>query len=209
MPDIPLRADGRLAGARIAVLMEADYVEPEIAYYERRFAEEGVVADLVTRLWGQPSLTFTGHEYGAPITVSGDLEALDDAALAGYDALIVPGGMLSDRLRYTEDVSRPAPAADLLRRAFADQRLVKGLICHGLWLAAPVPDTVRGRKLTCHNNLYGDAVNMGAEYVDADVVVDGDLVTGRTAGHCHLFAHALLDLVAQRRGIDAGPGEGR
>jgi glyoxylase I family protein len=30
--------------------------------------------------------------------------------------------------------------------------------------------------------------NMGAIYTDQDVVVDGDLVTGRTGGHCHLFA---------------------
>jgi protease I len=76
--------------------------------------------------------------------------------------------------------------------------VLKGIICHGLWLLAPAPDAVRGRRLTCHNNLLGDARNMGAEYVDADVVVDGDLVTGRTGQHAHLFARTLIDLMAAR-----------
>jgi protease I len=48
-----------------------------------------------------------------------------------------------------------------------------------------------------HNNLHGDAVNMGATYVDEDVVVDGDLVTGRSGGHCHLFARRIIDILAE------------
>jgi len=48
-----------------------------------------------------------------------------------------------------------------------------------------------------HNNLLGDACNMGAVYVDQDLVVDGDLITARTGGHCHLLARALLEKMAQ------------
>jgi protease I len=40
---------------------------------------------------------------------------------------------------------------------------------------------------------------MGAEYVDQDVVIDGDLITGRTGGHCHLFARTVIDQLIQRR----------
>jgi protease I len=192
-----LRDGGRLAGRNIAVLMETDYVEPELWYYTRRFAEEGARLRMVTRLWGQPSITFTGHEYRLPITVDGDLEAIDVAEL---DALIVPSGMVSDRLRYTEDVAQLAPAVKLLRRAFDQADVLKGIICHGMWLVAPIPEVVRGRRITCHNNLIGDVRNMGAVYTDQDVVVDGDLVTGRSADHCHLFARAVIDLVAARAG---------
>jgi protease I len=39
---------------------------------------------------------------------------------------------------------------------------------------------------------------MGAVYTDQDVVVDGDLVTGRSADVCHLFARTIIDLVAAR-----------
>jgi putative intracellular protease/amidase/mannose/cellobiose epimerase-like protein (N-acyl-D-glucosamine 2-epimerase family) len=194
-----VREDGPLAGCTIAILMEGDFVEPELHYYQRRFAEEGARIEFLTRLWGQPSLTFSGHEYQQPFTVDGDLEAVDDERLRGFDALIVPSGMVSDRLRYSEDVNDLAPATRLLRRAFETPAVLKGIICHGMWLAAPIPDVVRGRRVTCHNNLVGDVRNMGADYTDQDVVVDGDLVTARTANHCHLFARTIIDLVAARR----------
>ena len=126
--------------------------------------------------------------------------------LRGYDALIVPSGIVSDRLRYTEDISRLAPATDLLQRALAEPRLLKGIICHGMWLASWIPSSVRGRKVVCHNNLIGDVRNMGAEYVDEDVVIDDDLVTGRTGQHCHLFARTVIDqLMKRRQARCAGP----
>jgi protease I len=195
MSEVPLR-DGPLTGARIAVLMESDFFEPEIFYYRHRFAEEGAQVDFLTRLWGQQELTFTGHEYRAPFTVNRSLEEL---ALGEYAALIVPSGMVADRLRYTEDVTRLPPATELLRRAFDEPEVVKAIICHGMWLASAIPHAVRGRKVACHNNLVGDVRNMGAEYVDQDVVVDGDLLTARTGEHHHLFARALIELLVQRR----------
>lgn len=206
MVNVVQREGGRLSGRKIAVLMESDYVEPELWFYQRRFAEESAQVDLLTRLWGQQSITFTGHEYRLPFTVDGDLEAVDDERLRSYDALIVPAGMVSDRLRYTEDVTRLAPAVRLLRRAFDEPSVLKGIICHGMWLASPIPEVVRGRRITCHNNLIGDVRNMGAEYTNQDIVVDGDLVTGRSADHCHLFARTIIDLIAART---AGNGHRR
>ena len=200
MTDIELRNGGQLTGMSVAVLMESDYVEPEIDYYLRRFAEEGARTVLLTRLWGQHSLTFHGHEYQIPITVDGDLEAIDDDRLREFDALIVPAGMVSDRLRYTDDVNALPPAVKLLRRAFDMPELLKGIICHGMWLVAPIPEVIRGRRITCHNNLVADVRNMGAIYTDQDVVVEGDLVTGRSAHHCHLFGRMIIDLLAARNG---------
>ncbi len=198
MAELTRAHDGRLAATKVAVLMESDFVEPEIFYYERRFAEEGIQVDFLTRLWGQPSMTFTGHEHRAPFTVASSFEGLSDDDLRRYAAVIVPGGMVSDRLRYTDDVQRLAPATELMRRAFSEPSILKGIICHGLWLMASAPETVRGRKLVAHNNLLGDVRNMGAEYVDQDVVVDDDFVSGRSAAHCHLFAHTLISLLLER-----------
>lgn len=194
-----VRRDGPLTGTKIAILMESDYFEPEIHYYQRRFAEEGAEVHFLSRLWGQQSITFTGHEWRAPFAVQESVEGIDDATLRSYAAVIVPSGMVSDRLRYTEDVTVLAPAVDLVRRAFAEPGILKGVICHGFWLLAPIPETIRGRKVVCHNNLVGDVRNMGAEYVDSDVVVDGDdLVTGRTGMHAHLFARQIIDILTDR-----------
>src|ERR671915_539206 len=119
MGDIRPWDGGRLAGRTIAILMEGDFVEPEVHYYQRRFAEEGAHTEFLTRLWGQRELTFNGHEYQQPFTVNGDLEAVDEERLRAIDALIVPSGMVSDRLRYSEDIDALAPATRLLKRAFA------------------------------------------------------------------------------------------
>ncbi|MEV6582084.1 DJ-1/PfpI family protein [Streptomyces sp. NPDC051582] len=199
MPDAVLR-EGALSGTRIAVLVESDFYEPEIFYYGHRFAEEGAEVDFLTRLWGNGSITFSGHEYRAPFTADKSLEGLSDEELRRYAAIIVPSGMVADRLRYTEDVDVLAPATELLRRAFEEPTVLKGIICHGMWLAASIPDKIRGRKVVCHNNLIGDVRNMGAEYVNEDVVVDGDLVTGRTGAHHHLFARRIIELIAAGRG---------
>ena len=194
-----------LEGKKVAVLMEADYYEPEIWYYQRRFPEEGAEVHFLTRLWGQERLTFAGHEWKVPFEVDESFEDMDDETLRSYDAVIVPSGMVSDRLRYTEDVAKLPPATEFLQRAFAEPAILKGIICHGMWLVAPVPELVRGRPVVVHNNLHGDAVNMGAIYTDEDVVVDGDLVTARTGGHCHLFAHKIIELLGDGRSTSWRP----
>jgi protease I len=190
----------KLKGRKIAVLIEGDFYEHEIWYYHYRFQEEGAELHFISRLWGQQSITFKGHEYHAPFECHESFENLSDEGLASYAAIIVPAGMVADRLRYTEDIGKLPPATDFLQRAFANKKIVKGIICHGLWLVSPAPEIVRGRRLVVHNNLLGDARNMGAVYVDQDVVVDGDLVTARTGDHCHLFARTIIDLIATKPG---------
>ena len=186
----------KLAGHRIAVLIESDFYEHEIWYYTYRFPEEGAEVRFLTRLWGQQSLSFTGHEYKAPFVCERSFEDMSDDDLRTYSAVIVPSAFVADRLRYTEDLAKLPPACEFLQRAFAEPTIVKGIICHGLWLLARMPELVRGREVTCHPNLYGDALNMGARFVDRDVVVDGDLVTGRTGAQAGLFARTVIDRVA-------------
>jgi protease I len=186
----------RLKGAKIGVLIESDFYEPEIFYYERRFPEEGAEIHFLTRLWGQPSLTFHGHEFRAPFECRETFETITDDELAAYAAIIVPSGMVSDRLRYTDDVEQLPPATAFLKRAFAMPTVLKGIICHGMWLVAPAPELVRGRKVVAHNNLHGDVINMGAIYTNQDVVEDGDLITGRSGGVCNKFAHAIIERLA-------------
>ncbi|GAA0433798.1 protease [Actinoplanes capillaceus] len=195
---------GALAGHRIAVLVESDFYEHEIWYYSYRFPEEGAELHFLTRLWGQESITFTGHEYKAPFVCAESFENMDDDTLRSYSAIIVPSAMVSDRLRYSEDLAKLPPATEFVRRAFAEPRIVKGIICHGLWLLSRTPELVRGRRLTCHPNLYGDALNMGARFVDQDVVVDDDLVTGRTGAQAGQFARTVISEVLKRSAVPVG-----
>lgn len=190
----------RLSGKTIGILIESDFYENEIFYYDFRFAEEGATVRFLSRLWGNSEITFEGHELKAPFRCHESFENMSDEDLAQFDAIIVPSGMVSDRLRYTESVAELPPACTFLRRAFANENILKGIICHGLWLCAPITEVIRGRNLVCHNNLHGDAIAYGARYVNEDVVVDGDLVTGRTGKHCHLFAKKIIEILG-----DASP----
>jgi protease I len=187
----------KLQGKKVGILLESDFYEPEIWYYKFRFPEEGAEVHFLTRLWGQDRLTFTGHEYKATFECHESFEEMDDETLRSYSAIIVPAGMVADRLRYTEDINKLPPACEFLKRAFAQKGIIKGIICHGMWLVAPAPELVKGRRVVVHNNLLGDANNMGAVYVNQDVVVDGDLVTARTGGHCHLFARQIIEMLAE------------
>ncbi len=188
----------KLQGKKMAILIESDFYEKEIFYYEHRFPEEGVELHFLTRLWDQPSLTFYGHEYKVPFECHESFENMDDATLRSYAAIIVPSAIVSDRLRYTEDINKLPPASVFLQRAFAEKSILKGIICHGLWLVAPTPELVRGRRVVAHNNLLGDVKNMGAIYTDEDVVVDDDLVTARTGAHCHLLARRIIELLTEQ-----------
>jgi protease I len=123
---------------------------------------------------------------------------MDDATLDSFAAIIVPGGFVSDRLRYSEDINRLAPATEFLKRAFARKHILKGINCHGMWLVSRTPEMVRDRRVVAHTNLIGDVRNMGATYVDQDVVVDDDLVTGRSAPLCHHFAHTIIHILSER-----------
>lgn len=194
-----------LAGKKVGILIESDFYEDEIFYYKHRFPEEGIELHFLTRLWGQERITFHGHEYRAPFEASESFEGMSDEELRSYAAIIVPSAMVSDRLRYTDDVEKLPPATEFLQRAFAEKGIVKGIICHGMWLVSPLPHLIAGRRVVAHNNLLGDVRNMGAVYVNEDVVVDDDLVTGRTGGHCHQFARAIIDLLEEREAAAGAP----
>jgi protease I len=187
-----------IVGKKIGILIESDFYEKEIFYYEHRFAEEALDVHWLTRLWGQSSITFYGHEYKVPFESHETFEGMSDSELRSYAAIIVPSAFVSDRLRYTEDLKKLAPATEFVKRAFAEKGILKGIICHGMWLVSSVPELVRGRPVVAHPNLYGDVRNMGAIYTDQDVVVDGDLVTARTGGHCHLFARKIIDILSEQ-----------
>ena len=83
------------------------------------------------------------------------------------------------------DMKLPKPAVDLAEIARKDPAAAEEQ-------GARDEMNISGRKLTCLNNLHGDAINMGPVYVDQKVVVDGDLVTPAW------FARRIIDLLGQR-----------
>ena len=177
---------------KIGILLENRFIEREVFYYQSYFETEGCQPVFLTRLWGQPRLTFKGLEYQAEVTVDHSFENLTDEDLKEYAAIIVPAGYVADYLLYTEKPGDISPAAGFLQRVMAKPEIVKGFICHSLWLAGPIKESFAGRRVTCHNNIISHVRNVGIEYADEDVMIDGDLITARTGGHHGVFAKAIL-----------------
>lgn len=177
---------------KVGVLIESDFYEPEIDYYSYCFKDAGLEVHFLSRLWGNAELTFKGHEERRLFKCKESFEQVD---LKEYAAIIIPAGMVADRLRYTDDISKLPPACEFLEKCFADKQIIKGIICHGAWLMAPIAHLVRGRKMVVHNNLLGDAKLMGIDYVNEDVVVDRDLVSARTGGDHVQFAQRIIALI--------------
>lgn len=195
-----------LAGKKVAVFVESEYIPEEIATYQSRFAELGAEVHVMSRLWGNPSIVFVSDadEIGKPVellTVDRDFENTDPG---DYAAVIMAANYVSVRLRYFESpdgVVDPAnvtksPAVQWFAKAMELPHVVKGILCHGLWILTPNPHLLKDRTVICHEVVLADILNAGANYHydPSGVVVDGDLVTGRSKHEANL----LVDTVTQR-----------
>src|SRR4029434_10358054 len=90
-----------------------------------------------------------------------------------------------------------APAVVFLRRAMHTENLKVGTICHGLWLFCADRELLRARKVTCAHNIVCDVENAGAEVVyggdvTAEMVIDGDLISGKHPGMVDKFMETFV-----------------
>jgi protease I len=198
----------KLKGLKIAVMVESEFIPEEIAAYQTRFPELGAKVDLISRLWGNPSAEFVSDIVDDPaspptkLTVNLDFQ---NVAVEDYAAVIMAANYCSVRLRYFDPPSgesvkpedaRTAPAVSFFARAMANKKIVKGALCHGLWILTPRPELLKGRHVVCHEVVISDITNAGGVFVPAKtgVHVDRDLVTGRSKNEVLLF----IDTIAQQ-----------
>ncbi len=125
-------------------------------------------------------------------TIKPDM-TLGDVDTAKFDMLVLPGGVANP------DTMRMQPEAiKIVQAFFADNKPVAA-ICHGPWLLAEA-DVVNGRKMTSWPSIRTDLRNAGAEVEDAEVVVDGELITSRKPDDIPAFNKAILKALGQNRG---------
>jgi protease I len=70
-------------------------------------------------------------------------------------------------------------------------------VCHGPWVLCSTP-VLKGRRATCFHSIKDDVVNAGATYVDAEVVVDGNVITSRRPDDLPAFVVAIMTALAGR-----------
>jgi protease I len=179
-----------LKGKTIAVLVTDGFEQVEMTGPRSALEAAGAKVEIVSPAGGKVKGWKT-TDWGDAFDV--DVK-LDDAKANHYDALILPGGVMSP------DKLRVLPAAQQLVRAFFDAKKPVAAICHGPWTLIDAGVVAR-RRMTSWRTLETDLRNAGAEWVDEEVVVDGTLVTSRKPDDIPAFNREVIALVrGERRG---------
>ena len=112
--------------------------------------------------------------------------SLSDARPSEYAAVVLPGGVANpDQLRTDHR------AIEFLRAIFSEGKPI-GVICHGPWTLVEA-DLVRGRTLTSWPSLQTDIRNAGGNWVDEEVVSDGQLTSSRKPDDLPAFCARIVE----------------
>lgn len=116
---------------------------------------------------------------------------VDEADVDDYDALLLPGGQMNPDILRMED-----RVIDLIEE-FDDASKPIAAICHAPWLLAEA-DLIDGRTVTGWPSIRTDLANAGADVVDQEVAVDGNLITSRKPEDIPAFSKALIDQLSKQ-----------
>jgi len=116
---------------------------------------------------------------------------LREADAKAFDAVLLPGGRLNAAtLRNLDEAQR------FLQNIDEDHKPI-AVICHGAWLLVSA-GLASGRTLTSHRDLQQDIRNAGGNWVDQEVVVDGNLISSRTPDDLPAFTEKTIEAIALR-----------
>jgi len=175
-----------LNGVKVAILVTDGFEYVELVEPRKVLDQAGATTSIVSpksprvRGWN-----FTDWGEELPVDVP-----LDRANPNQFDALHLPGGVMNP------DSLRMEPKAVAFVRAFFDARKPVSVICHGPWTVIEA-GAARGRTMTSWPSLKTDLRNAGAEWVDEEAVVDGNLLSSRKPGDIPVFNRAMIDLFAR------------
>ena len=168
-----------LDGKKIAILAEEDFEDSELIE-PMRALKDGGARVLIVGSGSQE--TYRGKRGGATVKVDA---TADKVKAEDFDAVIVPGGYAPDKMRLHQ------PMIDLVRKAHDLGKLVAA-ICHGPQLLISA-EIVRGRRVTSWPSIAVDLRNAGADWIDAPVVQDGNLITSRKPADLPRFNKAIIE----------------
>ena len=177
-----------LQGKRVAILAENQYEDLELWYPLFRLREAG--ADVFVVGTGTAD-TYTS-KHGYPVKVDAEADTVDASQ---FDLIVIPGGYAPDLMR------RSAAMVNLVRQAHDQGKLIAA-ICHAGWMLCSA-NIIRGRTVTGFKSIKDDLVNAGAQYIDQEVVHDGNLITSRTPADLPAFLREIIGALKEAR-VPAG-----
>jgi deglycase len=176
-----------LKGKKVAILAADMFERVELEEPRKALEDAGADVEVVSIHDGE----IKGFDHFDPANTVKVDKTVEEAP-GDYDALMIPGGVGNpDQLRGDEN-------AVAFVRGFHDAGKPMAVICHGPWVLVE-SGVVRGKRVTSWPTLQTDIRNAGGEWVDQEVVVDGNLVTSRKPDDIPAFNREMLRIFSGER----------
>ncbi len=162
---------------KIALLVDQMYQVLEVWYPYYRLREAGMEVNFVAAEANKDYPSKEGYPCKSEI-------AAGQADVDSYACMVVPGGFAPDFMRRHSEVIKFA-------NDMVNAKKIIASICHGGALLCSTK-AFKGKKATCFMAIKDDIINAGADYIDAECVVDGNLITSRKPDDLPAFCTAIL-----------------
>jgi protease I len=177
-----------LKGKKVAILAADMFERVELEEPRKALEEAGADVEVVSLEEGE----IKGFDHFDPANTVKVDRTVEEVSHDEYDALLIPGGVGNpDQLRGDED-------ALSFVRGFHQAGKPMAVICHGPWVLVE-SGVVRGKRVTSWPTLQTDIRNAGGDWVDEEVVVDGNVVTSRKPDDIPAFNREMLRIFSGER----------
>jgi protease I len=171
-----------LEGKKIAILAADGVEKVELEQPRAALRQAGAEVEVLSLRRGEIQARNHDLEPAGAFAVD---RAVSDAKPDEFDGLVLPGGTVNpDKLRKDE-------TAVAFVRDFVESGKPVAAICHGPWTLVEAGVTA-GRTMTSYASIRTDLRNAGANVVDEEVVVDGNLITSRSPSDLPAFCSTIV-----------------
>jgi protease I len=174
-----------LKGKKIAILATDGFEQSELMQPRQALEEAGAHTEVISPNSGKIK-GWDHKDWGESVKVD---KTLDNVNAEEYDGLLLPGGVINP------DHLRMDPKAVNFVKQFVSSGKTVGAICHGPWPLLEA-GALKGKTVTSWPSLKTDLKNAGANWVDKEVVTDGQFITSRNPDDIPAFNKAVIESVA-------------
>lgn len=169
-----------------AILVDNYFEEVEFTKPKEALETAGALTTVIST--GEEALHGMNHaKLGNPFMP--DL-TIEDVSFEDYDMLVLPGGAIN------ADALRMSDKAREWVHYCLDHQVPLAAICHAPWLLVSA-DVVDGMKLTSFWTIQDDIRNAGGDWVDKELVIDGNVITSRGPKDLPVFCDAIVDTLSR------------